>query len=172
MMFLIQTERLMLRHFHILDEDAMARLFGDVEVMKYGDGVQTKEWVRDWLRTCLERYHRAWGFGPYAVVERLTWEVIGYCGLFHFPDVNGQPEVELGYRLARTAWGKGYATEAALAVRDYAFTTLGLKRLIAIIDPSNTASIRVAQKLGMIYEQDVMFEGYTHPDHVYAITRP
>jgi len=57
------------------------------------------------------------------------------------------------------------------AVRDYAFNTLGLKRLIAIIDPANTASIRVAEKIGMKYEQDVMFEGYDHPDHVYAITR-
>jgi len=171
-MFRLSTEHLFLRHFHILDEDAMYGVFGDAEVMKYGDGPQTKEWISNWLRTCLDRYHRTWGFGPYAVVERLKLEAIGYCGLFYFPDVNGQPEVEIGYRLARTAWGKGYATEAALAVRDYAFTTLGLKRLIAIIDPSNTASIRVAQKLGMSHEQDVMFEGYTHPDHVYVIMRP
>ena len=161
----------MLRYFHILDEEAMFRVFGDAEVMKYGDGVQTREWVRAWLRTCLERYYQTWGFGPYAVVERLTQKVIGYCGLFHFPDVNGKPEVEIGYRLARSAWGKGYATEAAGAVGDYAFSILSMKRLIAIIDPSNTASIHVAQKIGMDYEQGVMFESYTHPDHVYVITR-
>jgi RimJ/RimL family protein N-acetyltransferase len=57
------------------------------------------------------------------------------------------------------------------AVRDYAFKTLGIQRLIAIIDPANIASIRVAEKVGMNYEQDVMFEGYAHPDRVYAITR-
>jgi len=95
--------------------------------------------------------------------------VIGYCGLFFFPDVNGQSEVELGYRLAKSAWGQGYATESARAVRDYAFATLGLKRLIAMIDPSNLASIKVAQKIGMQYEKDVIFAGYTHPDLVYAI---
>ena len=79
-------------------------------------------------------------------------------------------EVEIGYRLRRSAWGQGYATEAAQEVRDYAFHTLGMKRLIAIIDPANVASIRVAEKIGMNYEQDVMFEGYTHPDHVYVVT--
>ena len=71
--------------------------------------------------------------------------------------------------MARSYWGRGYATEAAQAVRDYAFNRLRLPRLIAMIDPQNIASIRVAEKLGMYYEKDVMFEGYTHPDRVYAI---
>jgi RimJ/RimL family protein N-acetyltransferase len=166
------TERLILRHFHVLDAEAMYQVFGDPEVMRFGDGVQTTEWVQHWLRTCLERYDQTWGLGPYAVMERQSQAVIGYCGLFYFPDVNGHPEVEIGYRLARSAWGQGYATEAVRAARDYAFQTLGLKRLIAIIDPSNAASIRVAEKIGMHYETDVMLEGYTHPDHVYVITSP
>ena len=171
-MFTLTTERLFLRHFHILDGEAMLHVFGDAEVMRFGDGVQTREWVEDWLRTCLERYHQTWGFGPYAVVERSSQAVIGYCGLFYFPDVGGQPEIEIGYRLARSVWGQGYATEAACAVRDFAFNTLGIKRLIAMIDPSNRASVRVAEKIGMQYEKEVMFEGYTHPDHVYVITWP
>lgn len=171
MTFALTTERLFLRHFHILDAEPMYRVFGDPEVMLFGDGVQTKEWVRNWLRTCLEHYYRTWGFGPYAVVEQHHQEVIGYCGLFFFPDLAGQAEVELGYRFARSAWGRGYATEAAAAIRDFAFNTLGIKRLIAIIDPSNTASIRVAEKIGMKYEKEVMLGGYTHPDHVYAIAR-
>ncbi len=170
-MFILTTERLFLRHFHILDAEAMYRVFGDAEVMRFGDGIQTKEWVHAWLHTCLERYYQTWGFGPYAVVEQHNKDVIGYCGLFFFPDVNGQPEVEIGYRLRRSAWGNGYATEAVRAVRDYAFNTLGIRRLIAIIDPANLASIRVAEKVGMKYEQHVMLEGYIHPDHVYAITR-
>jgi ribosomal-protein-alanine N-acetyltransferase len=165
------TERLTLRHFHILDSEPIFQVFGDPQVMHFGDGIQTKEWVRDWLRTCLERYYQTWGFGPYAIVERQSQEMIGYCGLFFFPDINGQPEVEIGYRLARSVWGRGYATEAASTVRDFAFSTLGMKRLIAIIDPSNTPSIHVAEKIGMRYEQEVMLEGYTRPDHVYAIAR-
>lgn len=148
----------------------MLRVFGDAEVMRFGQGVQTKEWVQAWLHTCLEHYYQDWGFGPYAVVEWDRGEVIGYCGLFFFPDVNGQSEVEVGYRLARSAWGQGYASEAARAVCNYAFDTLGIKRLITMIDPANVASIRVAEKIGMRYEKEVSFEGYTHPDHVYVIT--
>jgi len=169
--YVASTERLILRHFHILDAEAMYQVFCDPEVMRFSDGVQTKEWVQDWLRTCLERYYQTWGFGPYALVESRSWDVIGYCGLFYFPDVNGEPEVEIGYRLRRSAWGYGYATEAAGTVRTFAFTTLGIRRLIAIIDPSNAPSIQVAKKIGMQYETEVMLESYTRPDHVYAIER-
>jgi len=144
-------------------------VFGDEEVMRFGDGVQTKEWVDDWLRRCIENYQTC-GFGAYAVVEQSSGEVIGYCGLFYFADVNGRSEIEIGYRLRRSVWRRGYATEASRAVRDHAFNKLSIKRLIAIIDPSNVASIHVAQKIGMCYEADVMFEGYTHPDHVYVTT--
>jgi RimJ/RimL family protein N-acetyltransferase len=165
---LLRTERLSLRHFVPQDRDALMDVFGDVEVMRFGDGVQTKAWVEEWLRLCIESY-RTRGFGPYAVVEEHSGNLIGYCGLFYFADVNGQAEIEIGYRLARSAWGKGYATEAVRAVQEYAFNTLNIKRLIAIIDPSNVASIRVAEKIGMHYEADVMFEGYNHPDHVYAV---
>ena len=162
------TERLFLRQFQTTDREPMYRIFCDPDVMRFSDGVKTKEWVQAWLETCLERY-QTWGFGPYAVVEQSSQNVIGYCGLFFFPDLEGKAETEIGYRLARSTWGQGYATEAACAVRDYAFTMLGMKRLIAMIDPSNLASIRVAENIGMQYEKDVMLEGYSHPDHIYMI---
>jgi [ribosomal protein S5]-alanine N-acetyltransferase len=168
-MFRLTTERLFLRHFQATDHEPMYRIFCDPDVMRFSDGVKTKEWVRAWLETCLERY-QTWGFGPYAVLEQSSQNVIGYCGLFFFPNLDVQAEVEIGYRLKRSAWGQGYATEAAKAVRDFAFTTLGIKRFIAMIDPSNIASIRVAEKVGMKYEKEVMFEGYSHPDQVYVIT--
>jgi len=152
-----------------MDREPMYNIFCDAEVMRFSDGVKTKEWVRTWLRACHERY-QSWGYGPYAVVEKGSQAVIGYCGLFFFSDIDGQTEVEIGYRLASGAWGKGYATEAAKAVHDYAFTVLGIKRLIAMIDPSNLASIHVAKKIGMLYEKEVMLKGYTHPDHIYAMT--
>jgi ribosomal-protein-alanine N-acetyltransferase len=171
-MIVLETERLILRHFHLFDGDAMQAIFGDAEVMYFGPGVQTTEWIQAWLKTCLENYYQKWGFGPWAVVEKSAHMTIGYCGLFYYPDVAGRPEIEIGYRLARSAWGRGYATEAVLAVRDYAFNVLCLPRLIAMIDPQNVASLRVAEKTGMRYETDVMFEGYTHPDGVYAISKP
>lgn len=167
-MVIVETKRILLRYFELSDGDAMMHVFGDAEVMRYGDGVQTRLWVDAWLRNCLENY-QSHGFGPYAVVERSSGDVIGYCGLSYFPDFNGQEEIELGYRMQRAAWGYGYATEAARAVRDFAFYTLNIRRLIALIDPMNVASLRVAEKIGMHYEADAMLEGYDHPDRVYVI---
>jgi [ribosomal protein S5]-alanine N-acetyltransferase len=147
----------------------MSHVFGDPEVMFYGHGTKDIQWIRKWLRGCLEDYHSKWGFGLWAVVEKQSMTVIGYCGLSRFDDVGGQPETEIGYRLARRFWGHGFATEAANAVRDYGFKTLNLLRLIAIIDPRNSASIGVAKKLGLNFEKEVMFQGFL--DHVYAIDR-
>jgi len=168
-MIIAETERLILRQFHIVDGDAMDCVFGDAEVMKYGRGVETQEWVRKWLRGCLEDYHQKWGFGLWAVVEKDCRQTIGFCGLSRFEDVGGQPETEIGYRLARAFWGRGLATEAACAVRDYGFGALCLTRMISIIDPRNVASIRVAEKTGLKYEKDVIFQGFA--DRVYAISR-
>jgi ribosomal-protein-alanine N-acetyltransferase len=171
-MIIVETERLILRHFHAFDGEDMDRVFGDAEVMRFGPGVQTRQWVRDWLRGCLEDYYQKLGFGPWAVVEKNSRAVIGYCGLFYFPAVGGRPEIEIGYRLARAFWGQGYATEAVSAVRDYGFGVLCLPRLIALIDPQNVASLRVAEKAGMRYEREAMLEGYDHPDHVYSVVNP
>lgn len=167
---MLDTDRMRLRLLREDDADALDGVFGDAEVMRFGSGVQSREAVSAWLQAQLAHY-TAHGFGPWAVIEKATGDVIGYCGLFYYADVAGQPDVEVGYRLARKHWGRGFATEAVLAVRDYAFNALGLSRLIAMIDPANTASIRVAQKVGMHYEKDVWFEGYDHADHVYAVAR-
>lgn len=168
-MIIAETPRLILRHIQSDDADAFNSVFGDPEVMRFGDGVQTAQWVHQWVQNCLDHDYPERGFGPYAVLDKRSLQVMGYCGLFYFADVCGQPEVEIGYRLARRYWGSGYATEAARAVRNYGFGEFGMPRLVALIDPANLASIRVAKKLDMRYEKDVMLEGYTHPDHVYAL---
>jgi len=166
----IYTQRLTLRPFTKADAEALMSVFGDPEVMRFGDGVQTAAWVVGWLNDILDRQYTIIGFGPLAVVCLAEQRLIGYCGLFLFDDLDGKPEIELGYRLERRSWGNGYGTEAASAVRDHAFSALGIARLISMIDPANHASIRVAKKIGMHYEKDVMLAGYTHPDHIYAIT--
>jgi RimJ/RimL family protein N-acetyltransferase len=171
-MLIAETQRLRLRHFHICDFGALRAIFADTDVMHFGYGVQTDTWIQNWLVQTQENYYKKWGFGPYAVVEKETYQMIGYCGLFYFPELAGQAEVELGYRLAKIHWGKGYATEAALAIRDYGFETLSLTRLVAMIDPANTASLKVARKLAMSFEKEIMLEGYSHPDHLYALERP
>ena len=158
-----QTDRLTLRHFNPDDGAAMDRVYGDPEVMRFSSGVRSPEWVRQRFKRIQDEYETR-GYGLWAVEERETGEVIGYCGLSSLPDVNGVPEIEIGYRLARRHWGLGYATESALAVRDVAFDCLKLERLIALIDPLNVASIRVAEKLGMQYETD--FTGFVTIDFV------
>jgi [ribosomal protein S5]-alanine N-acetyltransferase len=166
-MLIAQTDRLFLRHFHIADGDALDRVFGDPEVMHFGSKIQSPDWVRNkFLPGCLEDYHRKWGFGLYAVVQKNSGQVLGFCGLTHFADVAGKPEIEIGYRLARAHWGLGFATEAAGTVREYAFQTLSLPRVISIIHPQNQRSIRVAQKIGMRFEKEITF--HNNPAHIYS----
>ncbi len=169
-MIIAETPRLILRTFDAEDNDAMCRVLCDPEVMRYSDGIKTPEDIKGWIEECIENYSRH-GFGLWAVVLKDSGKVIGYCGLTRFPDIDGQPEIEIGFRLSHSSWSRGYATEAAAAVRDHAFDTLGLSRLVALVDPDNTASIRVAEKIGMTFEKDVMMEDYDHPDRLYVVKR-
>lgn len=169
-MIIAQTRRLIIRCIHIADYVWFEQILADREVMHFGPGAQTPEQVRQWIANALINYAE-WGFGPWAVVRRDTERIIGYCGLFYFAELCGQEEVELGYRLARDEWGQGFASEATLAVRDYAFNTLQLRRLVAMIAPDNAASLCVARKLGMQYEKEVMFPDYSYPDHLYVLKK-
>lgn len=170
-MVIAKTPRLIIRQFHPGDGEAMDRVFGDPEVMRYGDGVRTPQWVRSWIVGWVDEHYQRWGFGSWAVVEKSTSAVIGYCGLSRFPGRCAGDEAEIGFRLARAHWGRGLATEAAMAVCAHAFDALGLPRLVALIDPANAASIRVAEKIGLRYEREVMLPGYDHPDQLYALNR-
>lgn len=149
----------------------MTVVFGDAEVMRFGDGPQELDWIQRWIAEQIEGAAREPERGLWAVVDRASDVVMGYCGFFEFPDIDGKPETEIGFRLGRAYWGCGFATEAATAVRDYGFGELGLPRLVCLIDPANTASIRVAEKLGMAFEREVLLDGYTHPDHLYVAYR-
>jgi RimJ/RimL family protein N-acetyltransferase len=96
----------------------------------------------------------AHGFGLWAAAVAATHEVIGFVGLSHplwFPQL--ADEVEVGWRLHPSAWGKGYATEAGCAALSAAGSQLGLERVIAVIDPANAPSIAVAERLGMRLEE-------------------
>lgn len=167
---MLETKRLILRQLMTSDHQALDTLFGDQEVMESSDdGVLNTAEVGIWLKGHIEEYEEDSGIEILAIEKKPTSEVIGYCGLTRIPDIDGSAEIEVGYRLIRKFWGFGYATEAASAIRDYAFSILKLPRLVALIEPVNTRSIGVAKKLGMYYEKDVMMEGYTHPDHLYSM---
>lgn len=165
-----ETDRLLLRHLEIPDIDAICRIICDPEVMLFSNGVKTPTEAAKWLEDCIESYSK-FGYWLWAVIEKSTRSLVGYCGLIHFPELSGKTEHEIGFRFQRSSWSQGYATEAALAVRDYAFDTLSIPRLVALVDPSNTASLRVVEKIGMVYEKNVMLPGYKHPDRLYAVFR-
>jgi RimJ/RimL family protein N-acetyltransferase len=144
----IETARLLLRPMAAGDVDALLEIFGDPGVMAAFDAPpfdrsQMERWVRRNLA-----HQDAHGYGLFAVLLRDTNLLIGDCGLEHMV-VDGRAEVELGYDFRRDQWNRGYASEAAAAVRDFAFTTLGLRRVISLIRTGNAASRRVAEKVGM-----------------------
>lgn len=141
---LIETERLRLRALSEADFEAYAEMCFDPEVMKYlGGGPLSAEDA--WRQLAMLVGH--WtlrGFGMWAV-ETQEGEFAGRVGL-HFP--HGWPERELGWALARRHWGQGYAREAAVAARDYAFRDLQWRSLVSYIHPENSRSIRLAESLG------------------------
>ena len=156
-MQITETDRLILRQFTPDDLDVLAALFADPEVMRFSLGVKTREQVHELLDRAIRNYAPdGWGFGLWAAVLKRTSDVTGYCGLSRFDDVDGQPEIEIGYRHFPAYWGQGIGTEAATAVRDVAFGKLGLTRLICMIEAENIASVRVAEKIGMTWEKEIV----------------
>ncbi len=148
----------MLRSMREDDVEALLGVFGDPKVMAAFDSepferVQMERWVRRNLEH-QERY----GYGLFAVVLRETGLVIGDCG-YERMELDGESEVELGYDLRSDHWGRGLATEAAAAVRDYAFGVLELPGLVSLIRRGNVASRRVAEKIGMSWRKDVERHG-------------
>jgi RimJ/RimL family protein N-acetyltransferase len=162
---LIETERLVLRKPRKGDAKALHAAYSDPEVMRFiglGETFGDLEETRAWIDKALARW-KADGFGHF-VIEK-DGKVIGRSGFLVWdPDewrtgtlaeLGDDAAVELGWLVAREHWGNGYATEAALALRDYGFRELGLPRLISLIAPGNDASVRVAEKIGSRYVRDV-----------------
>ena len=146
------TERLTLRSWRPSDRAAFAALNADPEVMRFvGDGAPLTRTESDRLLDAIEAHWYEHGFGLWCAAAREDPDTcLGFVGLAvpsFLPAV--LPAVEVGWRLARPAWGRGLATEGARAALCHAFGELGLQSVISIIDPTNERSIRVAQKLGM-----------------------
>jgi RimJ/RimL family protein N-acetyltransferase len=164
----LETERLRLRLFREDDLDAYAAMCADPEVMRYiGAGGQTLTRAETWRQIAMLLGHwQLRGYGLWAVEERATGTFVGRVGLYN-PE--GWPGLECGWALARGAWGKGYATEAARRALAYAFTELGRDHVISLIRPENTASIRVAERIGERLEARTTLLG--SEALVYGITR-
>ena len=159
---MLETARLRLREVTLADEGALAAMFADPAVMEWigMGGVRTREDARTVLERELRLYTER-GVGEWALTLKDDDEMIGLCGLIEWPDVDGRPETEVAYLLRRDVWGRGYATEAASAIRDHARTVLGRERLVCLVYHDNVASAAVARKLGMVWEKDVEIFGNT-----------
>jgi RimJ/RimL family protein N-acetyltransferase len=174
----IETERLLLRPLSPDDLDSLAEFYGDPDVMRYigpGEAID-----RELSRQSLERMmasFEAEGYGQLGVDRKEDSVFMGRCGLLLWDtatwtptrttDSQGPVATEVGYLLGREFWGQGYATEAAVAVRDWAVENLDIERLIALIQPGNDRSAGVARKLGM--EPDGEVEIFGNHAIVYAL---
>jgi ribosomal-protein-alanine N-acetyltransferase len=153
MTIILETERLRLRTWSLDDAEDAYRIWSDPEVMRYiktGQPYAEIELMRGWLRRMIA-HQKQHGFCFWAVVEKERGQLIGNCGMAY--SLNGGPPVNFGYTLARSCWGRGYATEAARECLGYAFERLHLPELVAIVDSRNTASRRVLEKIGFIYQR-------------------
>ncbi len=142
------TERLELRRFTPADLEPLLAVFGDPEVMRYV-GAERRPLDRKAVAAILASAETQWqrqGFGLLAVVESESGQLIGEAGM---QLLEAGPDVEVGYTLARAAWGRGYATEAARSILLWAFAGLRLHRVVAVADPANSASLQVLAKLDM-----------------------
>ncbi|MFE8991973.1 GNAT family N-acetyltransferase [Streptomyces collinus] len=177
----LRTERLRLRQWSEADLDAIAEMDADPDVMRYiGDG---STGTRERTAAALGRVRAAWderGHGLFAAEETATGELVGWVGLAvpaFLPEI--MPAVEIGWRLRRRSWGRGYATEAAREVLAFAFgeaeakaeADTRLERLVSICHVDNHASLRVMTKLGMTYDRTTRVPAHGQPVRVMALTR-
>ena len=166
-MIILQTERLVLRHFVPEDLEPLARLYADPEMRRYyPGGTLTREQTQQELTWFQNGHPKHPQLGLWATVDRHTGEFLGRCGLLHWV-LEGRPEVEVAYMIDQRRWGEGLGTEAARAIVQHAQRALGLTRLVCLVMPGNEASAAVARKIGMHLERAFVDE--FGPCHLYAM---
>jgi RimJ/RimL family protein N-acetyltransferase len=156
-MDILETERLILRPLVLEDAAALYSIYSDPETMKFmGQAPDSVAQERNNIQSHIIHHYEKCEAGLWATLLKDNNQLIGRCGLMH-KQIGGVPEVELAYLLGRKYWSKGLATEAAAVILQYGFTKCGLSRIVAVIHPQNAASIRIAEKIGMKYEREVMY---------------
>lgn len=146
-----ETERLIIRGIEYDDLDAFAALCADPIAMQFmGDGeTLDRKTVEKWIGICHKKYAER-GYGTSAVVEKESGKFIGFCGVVRAPDKDFD---EIVYAISQDFWGKGYATEAAIATLDYVLSISELSEIYATIHAKNEASLKMMAKLGMEYQK-------------------
>lgn len=164
-----ETERLLFRTFTNLDAPLIYELNQDPDVTRFtGDPVRDLTHAREVLEKAILPQYALYNHGRWAVLTREKLDFIGWCGLKCRPEQDN--EIDLGYRFLKSAWGKGYATEAAFGCLKYGFEKLGLQRIVGRAMPENQASLRVLEKIGMKYIGDEIVDD--HPAKTYEAINP
>lgn len=169
---ILESPRLWFRRLIVDDLEALYALYSDKETRQYfpdgTDGTLTYEETKEELEWFLNGHPRRPELGLWATIHKESGEFIGRCGLLPWT-IEDREEVEVAYLLDKRYWRQGLGTEAALAIRDYAFDRLRLTRLICMVDPNNLASQRVAQNIGMALEKEL--EDETGPFLLFSMSR-
>ena len=164
----VETERLLLREMTEEDFPALYKVLADSDIMKYYPYVFDEDRVRNWILRNIERY-RVFGFGLWAVCLKETGEMIGDCGLT-MQMINGQIKPEIGYHIRADKQRKGYAKEAAIAVRDWAFHNTPFNVLYSYMKYTNEPSWKTAISYGC-KQVDEFADEVNEITKVFAITR-
>ncbi len=156
--FILETARLKIRPFNHKDYDLLYPLLSDPQVMAHSrDGFLDIDATKAYLDKRIIAPFIKQGWGRYALFNKIDGDFIGFCGLTVHKLEDNKDYVELGYKLIRKFWNQGYATEAAMDIKNYARDVLGIKEIISIIEPSNLASIKIAQKIGLKFWKKSLF---------------
>ena len=168
-MIIFETERLRFRRLVPGDIDALYELYRDPEIRKYfPDGVRTYEETQEELEWFLNGHPRHPELGLWAAILKETDEFVGRCGLLPW-EIDGVLEVEIAYMIDKRFWRGGLGAEAARGLVDHAFNSLGLTRVIALIDKEHDASLRTAIAAGLKYDKTITMDGCE--SELYALNR-
>lgn len=169
---ILETNRLILRQQVIEDLDALWALYCNPQITKYIPAApHSYEEAREELEWHMNGHPKYPELGLWATIHKESGKFIGRCGLLPWT-IDGRREVEVAYTIAQEYWGQGLATEAARGILDYGFEQLNLTRLICLIDPENSASQRVAEKIGMTLQEKVAgIDGDNYPTLIYSISK-
>ncbi|MCL2163602.1 MAG: GNAT family N-acetyltransferase [Oscillospiraceae bacterium] len=167
----IETNRLALREMRRTDFPALCRILQDEEVMYAYEGAFSDSETQEWLDKQISNY-KEYGFGLWAVLLKVTGEMIGQCGLT-MQNYRETKVLEVGYLFQKAFWHKGYATEGAIACRDYAFEKLNAEEVFSIIRDTNIASQNVAARNGMTKVDTITkhYRGIDMPHYLFSVKR-
>ena len=165
----LETDRLVLRMFGNDDLDAYYAICSDLEVMEFIGQGKAMSRLDTWRQIAVMLGHwQLRGYGSWAIEEKASGKLVGRVG---FINPEGWPGLEIGWALARSSWRLGYATEAARAALQYGFQTFGFSRVISLIHPANTRSVRVSERLGGVEDGETELLGMRVLIYAYAGVR-